>query len=129
MSVCESGEGRFRIGSGASLCGELLFGADEVEGGAASCAEDPSKGSQECSSGKDGALKDEGVSKNSAESRETKQLAQRRRKKERQRVKKLAARGGKKEANPTKDEESKQEVEMVLQRAIDMVVSSQPASQ
>ena len=56
VSVCESGEGRFRIGSGATLCGELLFGADEVEGGAASCVEDPSKGAQESSSGKDGAL-------------------------------------------------------------------------
>ena len=109
------------------MCGELLFGADEVEEGTASCVKAPSIGVQKSSSEKGGALKDDGVSKNPAESRETKRLAQRKRKKERQRAKKLAARGGKKEAEPTKDEESKQEVEMVLQGAIDMVVSSQQA--
>ena len=110
------------------MCGELLFGADEVEEGTASCVETPSIGVQESSSEKGGALEDDGVSKNPAESRETKRLAQRKRKKERQRAKKLAARGGKKEAEPTKDEGSRQEVEMVLQGAIDMVVSSQQAS-
>ena len=129
MSACESEGGRFRIGSGATLCGEFLFGVDEVEEGTASCVEAPSIGAQEASSEKGGALKDDGVSKNPAESRETKWLAQRRRKKERQRAKKLAARGGKKEAEPTKDVESQQEVEMALQRAIDVVVSSQLASQ
>ena len=86
-------------------------------------------GQEEPSSGEDGTPKDDGVNKNPAESGEAKQSARKRRKKERQKAKKLAARGGEKEAEPTKGAESQQEVGMVLQRAIDMVVSSQPASQ
>ena len=82
--------GRFRSGSGATLCGELLFGADKVEERTAS-----SEGwGQEPSNGKDGTPKDDGVNKNPAESGEAKQSARRRRKKERQKVKTLAARGG-----------------------------------